>query len=266
MNAVLAEELAGMTAPAFRSLVREGRWRKANREACPRNAHATLVAVPRDWAFDFLLLCQRNPSLGHVLDVTEPGGVSVPLLARDADLRTDLPRYRVFQDGELIAEPEKATDYWRDDLVAFLLGCSRGIDAAFERARVDYRLIGLFDTTLELVPAGRLHGRMAVSCRAFPTTRDVVRGVQESSRQTAFHGGPVHIGAPELIGIADLSKPDYRLPYPAPPLEKHEMPMFWGCAVTPQKVAVGCRIPYMIASYEGHLFVTDRPVQDFQSL
>ena len=263
----VSEDLKRITPQDYRAQVRDGRWPGPNREVCPGYAQTALVVVPRDWAFEFLLLCQRNPSLGQVLDVTEkPGEVHSPLLAPDADVRTDVSRYRVYKDGALIGEPAQVVDYWRDDLVTFHLGCSRAANDAFAHAGVSYRVIGLFDSTLPLVPAGRFRGNMAVSCRAFPTTWDVTRAIQESSRLTAFHGAPVHIGDPGLIGISDLSKPDYPLPYPAPPLEANETPMFWGCAVTPQKIAVECQVPYMIVSYEGHLFVTDRRVQEFQSL
>src|SRR5437868_13703726 len=85
---------------------------------------ANLVIVPRDLAFDFLLFCQRNPKPCPLLDVTEPGSPEPRFVAPGADLRTDVPGYRVYGDGELIDEPADLLRWWRDDLVGFLLGCS----------------------------------------------------------------------------------------------------------------------------------------------
>src|SRR5881409_1260012 len=76
---------------------------------------ANLVVVPKDLAFDFLLFCQRNPKPCPLLDVTEPGNPEPRLVAPGADLRTDLPRYRVFQNGELVDEPTDLNPHWRDD-------------------------------------------------------------------------------------------------------------------------------------------------------
>src|SRR2546422_10890483 len=83
---------------------------------------ANLVIVPRDLAFDFLLFCQRNPKPCPLLDVTEPGDPEPRLTAPGADLRTDLPRYRIYKNGELADEPTDLTSYWRGDFVGLLIG------------------------------------------------------------------------------------------------------------------------------------------------
>src|SRR5262249_41039497 len=75
---------------------------------------ANLVVVPRDLAFDFLLFCQRNPKPCPLLDVTEAGSPEPRLVAPDADLRTDVPRYRVWRHGELVDEPADLHGWWRD--------------------------------------------------------------------------------------------------------------------------------------------------------
>src|SRR5436305_12690857 len=80
---------------------------------------ANLVVLPRELAFDFLLFCQRNPRPCPLLDVTDVGDPTPALCAPSADLRTDLPRYRIFQRGELVAEPDGITDHWKPDAVAF---------------------------------------------------------------------------------------------------------------------------------------------------
>ena len=83
---------------------------------------ANLLVLPRDLALDFLVFAQRNPKPCPVLDVLEAGAVSGPLL--DGDVRTDLPAYRVYVDGELAEEVTDVRAWWRDDLVSFLVGCS----------------------------------------------------------------------------------------------------------------------------------------------
>src|SRR6266550_1284905 len=102
---------------------------------------ANLVVVPRDLAFDFLLFCQRNPKPCPLLDVTEPGSPEPRLVAAGADLRTDLPRYRVFRHGELVEEPTDIQHWWRDDLVAFVIGCSFTFENALLEAGVPVRHI-----------------------------------------------------------------------------------------------------------------------------
>ena len=262
MSEYSAEELEKMNPGDFRSIVRTGEWTGTNRDVCRGYAFAGLVALPREYASDFLLFCQRNPRPCPVLDVTEPGNPHPMIMAPDADLRTDLPQYLVFKDGEVIAEPTNATDYWRDDMVAFLLGCRLGLDAALIKANVQSRYIGMFNTGIRLVPAGPFHGNMAVSCLAFPNSYHAVRAIQISSRLLASHGPPVHIGNPTLIGIKDISKPDFPLPVTIRPPEPHEITLFWGCAVTPQNVALESKTPYMIVQYQGRLFPTDKLIDE----
>ena len=262
MNKYSVAETEKMSPSEFRNIVRTGEWTGPNHDACRGYAFAGLVVLPREYAYDFTLFCLRNPRPCPILDVTEPGNPHPMLMAPDADLRTDIAQYRVFKDGEVIAEPTDATDYWRDDLVAFLLGCSAGIDASIMKANVHYRFNGIYSTNIQLVPAGSFHGRMAVSCRTFSTSYDAVRAVQISSRLLVSHGPPVHIGDPALIGIKDIMKPDFPLPYTSPPPEPHEIPMFWGCAVTPQNVAIESKTPYMIVQNAGCLFPTDKLVDE----
>src|SRR5262249_9742317 len=102
---------------------------------------ANLVVVPKDWAFDFLPFCQRNPKPCPLLDVTEPGDPEPKAIAPGADVRTDVPRYRVFTHGELIDRPTDIRGHWRDDLVAFLIGCSFTFENALLSAGVSLRHI-----------------------------------------------------------------------------------------------------------------------------
>ena len=157
------------TGVEVRRACREGSLNGPTCGLAPGFAQANLVILPRDWAFDFLLFCQRNPQACPLLEVTEPGESTPPLTAPIADLRSDLPRYRVWQHGELIDEPTDIHRHWRDDFVSFLIGCSFTFEAALQRAGLPVRHLELgrnvpmFRTNIECTPAGRLHGPLVVS-------------------------------------------------------------------------------------------------------
>ncbi len=254
------EELAAMNPKEFRSIVRRGEFVGTTEAACRGYAQGNLAILPKDWAFEFLLFAQRNPRPCALLDITEPGDPHPKLVAPEADLRTDLPKYRVWRDGKLVDEPTDITAYWRDDLVAFLIGCSLSFDWSLRASNVKFRLVGIYTSNIECRPAGRLHGHVVVSCRLVKNGHDAIRAVQVSSRQTATHGPPVHIGDPALIGIPDVHKPDIWLPpEEAGKLQKpDEIALFWGCGVTPQKIAVESKVPFMITHSPSYMFVTDR--------
>jgi uncharacterized protein YcsI (UPF0317 family) len=259
-------ELAAMSPAEFRSLVRRGEWTTPTTRykgkditPCRGYAEANLAIVPKDYAFEFLLFCHRNPQPCALLDVTEPGDPHPKLVAPEADLRTDLPKYRVFQDGTLIDEPTDISSYWRDNLVAFVIGCSLSFDWALLAANIQFRLIGAYTTSIQCVPAGRFHGSMVVTIRLFKTSYDAVRAVQVSSRHLAVHGPPVHIGTLAAIGIRDIYHPDmFSLSEPIAPQQPGEVAMFWGCGITPQTVALESKVPFMITHCPGHMFVTDK--------
>ena len=262
MNKYDIEKIAAMHPKEFRAIARTGEWTEANHDACRGYVPTALAAFPKEFAFDFLLFCLRNPRPCPILDVTEPGDPHPKMVAPDADLRTDMPKYRIFKDGKVIDEPIDATKYWRDDLVAFVLGCSIGIDATLMKANIQCRFNGIFESNIELAPAGPFHGNMAVSCRTFSNSYDAMRAIQISSRLLISHGPPVHIGSPALIGINNIEKPDFPLPYFASPPEPHEITLFWGCAMTPQIAALNARIPYMVMQHQGCLFFTDKLIDE----
>jgi len=210
------------------------------------------------------------------LDVTEAGDPCPKLVAPSADLRTDLPKYRVYQNGNLIDEPTEISTYWRDDLVSFLMGCSHSFQWAFRAASIKHRFLGSYTSSIECIPAGLFHGHMVVSGRLIKGARDALRAVQISSRHIHSHGPPVHIGDPSVIGIKDLYNPDVineavelakdigkdTSTIIIPPQEEDEISMFWGCGVTPQIIAIESKIPFMITHHPGNMFVTDRLAEE----
>jgi uncharacterized protein YcsI (UPF0317 family) len=251
-----------MTAPEARARMRQGEWTGSTAGIAPGVAQANLVVLPRDLAFDFLLFCTRNPKPCPLLDVTEPGSAEPRFAAAGADLRTDLPRYRVYRHGELVDEPLSIEAYWSDDLVGFLLGCSFTFEHVMLEAGMELRhlecdcMVSMYRTSVQCRPAGVFHGPMVVSMRPIPGSR-VAEAVQISSRFPAVHGAPVQIGAPEAIGISDLAAPDWG---DAVPIYPGEVPVFWACGVTPQAVAMAAKPPLMITHAPGHMFVTDIPI------
>lgn len=222
-------------------------------------AQANLVVLPAELAHDFLLFCQRNPKPCPLLDVTSPGQVAPQRAAPTADLRTDLPRYRVWQNGELVAEPTSIESLWRDDFVSFLIGCSFTFEGALLRAGVPVRHlelgsnVSMFRTNIACEPAGAFAGPLVVSMRPL-TPAAAIRAIQITSRYQAVHGAPVHLGFPGQIGIADLSCPDFG---DAVPVASDELPVFWACGVTPQAAVMASRPALAITHAPGCMFVTD---------
>ncbi|MCS7271994.1 MAG: putative hydro-lyase, partial [Gemmataceae bacterium] len=216
--------------------------------------------------FEFLLFCQRNPQACPLLEVTEPGQTEARLTAPGSDLRTDLPAYRLWQHGECVEEVTDVSSYWREDLVAFLLGCSFTFEAALLQAGLPVRHleqgrnVPMYRTCLQCHAAGRFHGPMVVSMRPF-TPAQAIRAIQITSRYPRAHGAPVHLGDPQAIGIADLQRPDY-----GEPVDIHtgELPVFWACGVTPQAVLLQARPPFAITHKPGHMFLTDLRDYDLQ--
>ena len=132
-----------MKPTAFRELVRSGRFTGQTSGVCNGYAQANLVILPKDLAFDFLLFATRNPKPCPILDVTEVGNPEPRLAAPGADLRYDIPKYRIYRHGEMAEEVATLEQYWRDDLVAFLLGCSFSfegplLDGRAQRSHVYY--------------------------------------------------------------------------------------------------------------------------------
>jgi uncharacterized protein YcsI (UPF0317 family) len=248
-------------AASARAAIRRGDWTGPTAGLAPGYTQANLVMLPEADAFDFLRFCVRNPKPCPVLEVTDPGSPEPAATAPGADLRTDVPRYRVYRDGEPDGEPTDVRDAWRDDLVAFLIGCS----FTFERALLAEGLpvrhieqgvnVPMYRTSRDCHPAGRFAGPLVVSMRPM-TPEQAISATQITSRYPTVHGAPVHVGDPGALGIADLGAPDYGDPVE---VRDGELPVFWACGVTPQAVAAASRPELMITHAPGHMFVTEVP-------
>lgn len=257
MHSNMASELDPGLAARLR--IRSGAHRGPTAGLAPGRVQANLVILPDVLAADFLRFCQRNPKPCPLLAVSEPGDPALPALGADIDIRTDLPRYRVWRDGALEAEVDSLGAYWQADLVSFLLGCSFSFEEALLAEGLPVRHVEqgcnvpMYRTSILTVPAGVFAGPMVVSMRPMRPA-EAIRAVQVTSRFPAVHGAPVHLGLPEAIGIADLQAPDYGDPVEVRP---GELPVFWACGVTPQAVVAASRPPLCITHAPGCMLVTD---------
>jgi uncharacterized protein YcsI (UPF0317 family) len=250
---------------AARRAIRAGLHRGPTAGLAPGYVQGNLAILPQALAADFLRFCQLNPKPCPLIGTSAPGDPRMPELGEDLDIRTDIPRYRVWRNGELVAEPEKISEFWHDDLVSFVIGCSFSFEEALIADGIEVRHIAcgcnvpMYRTSIATHAAGPFHGPMVVSMRPLKPA-DAIRAVQITTRFPAVHGAPVHIGKPELIGIADLAKPDYGDPVP---VREDEIPVFWACGVTPQSVIATVKPEFCITHYPGSMLVTDRRNTEF---
>jgi len=252
-----------LTPAEIRRMIREGRWSKPTTGAARGYLQANLVMVPREAAFHFLLFCVRNPKPCPIMDVLE-AGQTAPNIAPEADLRSDLPKYRVFRKGELTQEAEDVTDLFHQDMVSFLLGCSFSFENAMIAAGLPIRNmeegknVSMYKTNRMCESAGPFSCPLVVTMRPM-TPEQAIRAVQVTTRFHLTHGAPVHLGPPEEIGIQDLNQPDFG---DAVTIRPGEISVFWACGVTSTLAATSAALPLVITHAPGHMFVSDLKDED----
>ncbi len=248
-----------MTPSEARMKIRNGEITTQTSGMCNGYAQANLCILPKKYAYDFLLFASRNPTSCPILEVLDEGSRYTRYMADHADIATDIPKYRIYQNGVLTEEVTDISAYWQDDFVSFLIGCSFSFEGELLDAEVPIRHIEqgrnvpMFLTNIPCEPAGIFHGNMVVSMRPIPYGQ-VVRAVTATAAMPKVHGAPVHIGDPALIGIADITKPDF-----GDSVEIHEgdVPVFWPCGVTPQAAIMAAKPELAITHAPGHMFLTD---------
>lgn len=220
---------------------------------------ANVVILPASNALDFFRYCQRNPKPCPIVGVSDTGSSSFPLLAEDMDIRTDIPKYNVFRNGELEQQLLSIEELWQHDFVTFALGCSHTFEDALVEAGFDIwhlkngATVPMFKTSIQTVPCGPFHGPMVVTMRAIPENR-LAEAVEICKQFPLAHGAPVHIGEASQIGIADLASPDWG---DAAPVPDGCIPVFWACGVTPQMALLNAKIPLSVTHTPGCMLVTD---------
>ena len=248
-----------MDAAAIRQSIRAGHHLGHTAGLAPGKLQCNLAILPERFALDFLRFCQRNPKPCPVVGVSQTGDPYLPTLGRDIDIRTDVPRYRIFRDGVFVDEVTDVSSEWCDDLVSVALGCSFTFENALMRASIPVRHVEMgcnvpmFRTNVDLIPSGPFSGNMVVTMRPIPEEM-IGRAIDISRRYPLAHGAPIAVGDPKVIGIADLSAPDYGDPVE---IRAGEVPVFWACGVTPQNVLLNAKLPICITHTPGHMLVTD---------
>jgi uncharacterized protein YcsI (UPF0317 family) len=257
MNEIVERSVAAGSRERLR--IRAGEFSGTTAGLAPGNVQANLVILTKALAHDFLRFAQANPKPCPVLAVSGPGDPRLPGLGEDLDIRSDLPRYRVWRRGELVEEPFDLFHVWRDDLVSFALGCSFSFEQALLEDGIELRHltcgsnVPMYRTNIPCASAGPFAGPLVVSMRPLKP-HDAIRAIQITSRFPSVHGAPMHIGLPEAIGIKDLAKPDYG---DAVPVKSDELPVFWACGVTPQAVIAEVRPDFCVTHAPGCMLITD---------
>lgn len=251
--------LSSSTAVEARARIRSGAWNGPTSGMAPEHVQGNVVILPRELAADFLRFCHLNPKPCPLIGVSQAGDPRLPALGEAIDIRTDVPRYRVFENGRCVDEPTDIARHWREDLVAFVLGCSLSFEQALLAGGLRVKhiengtAVPMFRTSVATQPAGPFRGPLVVSMRPYKPA-DAIRAIQITSRFPTMHGAPVHLGMPEAIGIRDLARPDFGDPVD---VAADELPLFWACGVTPQAVVEAAKVPFCITHYPGAMLITD---------
>lgn len=251
-----------LTPARLRERIRRGQHQGHTSGLCQGFVQCNVAILSRDWAYDFLQFCLRNPKPCPLVAMSaQPGDTGIAEAGADFDIRTDLPHYRIWQHGELQQQVADISSYWRDDLVTFLIGCSFSFEEALLADGLEIRNISenknvpMYNTTIACEPAGRFSANMVVSMRPF-TPANAIRMIQICSRFPSVHGAPVHFGDPAAIGISDIKRPDYG---DTVTIKAGEVPVFTACGVTPQAAIMQARPPFCITHSPGCMAVTDIP-------
>lgn len=256
----ISETEALTSAAELRRAIRAGQHCGPTAGLAPGFVQANLVILPLNVAEEFAEFCRLNSRPCPLIEQTVPGDPEPKLCAPGADLRTDVPRYRVFRHGLLeVAEPTEIGSLWRDDFVGFLLGCSFTFETALIEAGLPVRHVELgcnvpmYRTNVACQPAGRFAGPLVVSMRPY-RPKQVAQVREITGRYPTMHGEPIHVGDPTALGIADINLPDFG---DAVPIEPGEVPVFWACGVTPQLALAAAKPEIAITHRPGCMFVTD---------
>lgn len=258
-NGKTAADYASSMPGEVRKLIRQEKITGQTSGMCEGYAQANLVVLPKDTAFDFLLFATKNPRACPLLEVLDAGRREVTEAASDADIATDIPKYRIYEKGVLAGECTEVSQYWREDLVSFLIGCSFSFEGEMLSADIPVRQIEehcnvpMYLTNIPCRPAGIFHGNMVVSMRPIPYEL-VTKAVLVTGSMPKVHGAPIHIGSPEAIGIRDIDQPDFG---DRVTIKEGEVPVFWPCGVTPQSVIMTAKPDFCITHSPGHMFLTD---------
>ncbi len=241
-----------------RALIRAGKIDFPTAGMCRGYAQANLVILPADYAADFELYARRNPFPCPILEIIR-GTPETHDMGEGANICTDIPRYRIYENGVFTRELTDVSSFWQDGYTGFLIGCSFSFEEALMRAGIEVRHITqgrnvpMYKTNIQTVKAGPFEGPMVCSMRPM-TPENAQKAYEITARMPNVHGAPVHMGDPAEVGVKDIMKPDYG---EAVDIYEGEIPVFWPCGVTPQAAVENAKPPIVITHAPGHMFITD---------
>ena len=246
------------TPAKVRELIRQGVIDFPTAGMCAGYAQANLAILPPEYAADFEEYTRKNPFPCPVLEIVR-GTPETHAMGEGASIVTDIPRYRVYENGVFTKELTDVSEYWKEGYVGFLIGCSFSFEEALIAAGIEVRHIAqgcnvpMYKTNIATAKAGPFEGPMVCSMRPMtPENAEIAR--QITAAMPNVHGAPVHMGDPAAIGVADVMQPDYGDPVE---IREGEIPVFWPCGVTPQAAVENARPPIVITHAPGHMFITD---------
>ena len=247
-----------------RSQIRSGCFKKNTSGLMPNLVQGNLVIMPKKWADEFIEFCRLNPKPCPLIGISKPGNPSIPELGNALDIRIDLPEYHLFRDGIYASAASDVSEYWRQDSVAIVLGCSFSFEDALQSAGLEVKNISqgtnvsMYDTNIATQATANFDCNMVVSMRPFKK-HNIDQVISITSEFPMAHGAPVHIGDPQLIGIKDIHSPEYGSPVV---LEDDDIPVFWACGVTTQASIRSAKLPLVITNAPGKMLITDHLYPD----
>jgi uncharacterized protein YcsI (UPF0317 family) len=251
-----------------RSQIRSGGFQNNTSGLMPNLVQGNLVIMPKQWADEFIEFCRLNPKPCPLIGISKPGDPAIPELGDGLDIRIDVPEYHLFRDGAYSSAVSDISDYWQDDSVAIVLGCSFSFEDALQSAGLPVKNIAqgtnvsMYDTNIATIATDNFNCNMVVSMRPFKK-HNIDQVISITNEFPKAHGAPVHIGDPSLIGIKDIHSPEYGSPVV---LEDDDIPVFWACGVTTQAAIRSAKLPLVITHAPGKMLITDHMYKDLGSI
>jgi len=248
-----------LTLEQLRAQIRSEQFTKNTSGLMPSLVQGNIAILPAKQAEEFIEFCHLNPTFCPIIGLSSPGDPTIPILGKDLDIRIDLPEYFIIEHGEYTHSENNINGYWNNDSVAIVIGCSYSFEEALISSGYPIRNIeagvnvSMFNTNIPSKPTKNYHGNTVVSMRPFKR-RDIEAVIEITGRFPKTHGAPIHIGDPEAIGIKDIYQPDYG---DAVAIAKDEIPVFWGCGVTSQRILKNAKLPILITHAPGKMLITD---------
>jgi len=248
-----------ITLQQLRTNIRSSQFDKNTSGLMPGLVQGNIVIMPTKAAEEFIEFCALNDKPCPVIGFSQPGDPGIPNLGKDIDIRIDVPEYLVFEQGQLTHTETDISRFWNEDSVAIVIGCSYSfedalIDAGYPIRNIDLGVnVSMYDTNIPTISTKNFSGNTVVSMRPFKR-KDVEAVTKITENFSKTHGGPIHVGDPSAIGIKDINNPDYGSPVP---IKEDEVPVFWGCGVTSQRILKKAKLPLLITHVPGKMLITD---------